>query len=81
MILNFGINRPQRWRVRSSAVGSAALASGAGSGDKTEVGPEERGYANSPAIAPKRPIAARKTTMPMTRTTIKRKTRNQKQPL
>jgi hypothetical protein len=41
MILNFGINRPQRWRVRSSAVGSAALASGAGSGDKTEVGPEE----------------------------------------
>jgi hypothetical protein len=81
MILNFGHQLGAAVRVRSSAVGSAALASGAGSRDRTEVGPEERGYANSPAIAPKRPIAARKTTMPMTRTTIKRKTRNQKQPL
>src|SRR5215203_5138332 len=30
--------------------------------------PEEGGYANSPAIAPKIPIAARKMMMPMTRT-------------
>jgi len=43
--------------------------------------PEEGGYANSPAIAPKIPIAARKMMMPMTRTAIKRKIRNQKQPL
>jgi hypothetical protein len=43
--------------------------------------PEEGGYPKRPAIAPKTPMASRKTTMPMTTTAINRKIRNQKQPL
>jgi hypothetical protein len=86
---NFGADRPRRITpkplvFRGDSPGTSHLCRARLSGllERDSLGLQHGAvYANRPAIAPKRPIAARKTTIPMRRTAIKRKIRNQKQPL